>query len=51
MVAPIFSGSGMKTKVAESSGYGKTVFATSEAIIGYEKFEGKILLFIEIQSI
>ena len=48
VVAPIFSGSGMKTKVAESAGYGKTVFATGEAIIGYEKFEGKI--FIKCQN-
>lgn len=48
VVAPIFSGSGMKTKVAESAGYGKTIFATNEAIIGYEKFEGKI--FIKCQN-
>ena len=48
VIAPIFSGSGMKTKVAESAGYGKTIFATNEAIIGYEKFEGKI--FIKCQN-
>ena len=48
VIAPIFSGSGMKTKVAQSAGYGKTIFATNEAIIGYEEFEGKI--FIKCQN-
>jgi hypothetical protein len=36
VIAPIFSGSGMKTKLAEATSYGKTVFATSHALIGYE---------------
>lgn len=38
VVAPIFSGSGMKTKVAEASGFGKMVFGTKEALTGYEDF-------------
>ena len=44
VVAPIFSGSGMKTKIAEAASYGKTVFGTSEAINGYEKFLNKICI-------
>ena len=44
VIAPIFSGSGMKTKIAESAAYGKTVLGTSEALVGYEKFEGKICI-------
>ena len=42
IVAPIFGGSGMKTKVAEAAGYGKFVFGTNEALIGYEKYIGEI---------
>ena len=36
VIAPIFGGAGMKTKVAEALMYGKYVAATSEAMIGYE---------------
>lgn len=37
VVAPIFGGSGMKTKVAEALMYGKIVVGTSEAFSGYER--------------
>lgn len=36
VVAPIFDGSGMKTKVAEALMYGKPVIGTPEAFMGYE---------------
>ena len=36
VIAPIFEGSGMKTKVAEAMMYGKKILATSQALIGYE---------------
>lgn len=35
VVAPIFKGSGMKTKVAEALMYGKTILGTDEAFEGY----------------
>lgn len=35
-IAPIFDGSGMKTKVAEALMFGKRVIGTSEAFSGYE---------------
>ena len=41
-VAPIFQGSGMKTKIAESLMYGKYIVGLNEAFVGYEKFEKKI---------
>ena len=44
VIAPIFSGSGMKTKIAEAASYGKIVLGTSEAIHGYEKFINKICI-------
>ena len=37
VVAPIFDGSGMKTKVAEALMYGKKIIGTPEAFTGYEK--------------
>ena len=37
VVAPIFDGSGMKTKVAEALIYGKKIIGTPEAFSGYEK--------------
>lgn len=37
VIAPIFDGSGMKTKVAEALMYGKKVVGTPEAFSGYEK--------------
>lgn len=36
VVAPIFDGSGMKTKVAEALMHGKAIAGTSEAFMGYE---------------
>lgn len=36
VIAPIFDGSGMKTKVAEALMYGKKIVGTSEAFAGYE---------------
>lgn len=35
VVSPIFWGDGMKVKTAEAMMYGKTLFATSEALTGY----------------
>ena len=37
VVAPIFDGSGMKTKVAEALMFGKRVVGTAEAFTGYEE--------------
>jgi glycosyltransferase involved in cell wall biosynthesis len=37
VIAPIFDGSGMKTKVAEALMFGKRVIGTSEAFSGYEE--------------
>ena len=37
VIAPIFDGSGMKTKVAEALMYGKKVVGTPEAFSGYEQ--------------
>ena len=36
VVAPIFDGSGMKTKVAEALMFGKRIVGTPEAFVGYE---------------
>lgn len=36
VVMPIFIGDGMKVKTAEAFMYGKTVFATNEALEGYD---------------
>lgn len=36
VICPIFLGDGMKTKTAEAMMYGKTIFATNEALEGYE---------------
>lgn len=36
VVAPIFTGSGMKTKTAEALMYGKTIIASTEAMEGYD---------------
>ncbi|MEH6717889.1 MAG: glycosyltransferase [Aurantimonas endophytica] len=36
VIAPIFDGSGMKTKVAEALMYGKKIVGTPEAFAGYE---------------
>ena len=37
VIAPIFDGSGMKTKVAEALMYGKRIIGTPEAFSGYEE--------------
>jgi glycosyltransferase involved in cell wall biosynthesis len=42
VIAPIFDGSGMKTKVAEALMYGKKVIGTPEAFSGYEADVDKI---------
>jgi glycosyltransferase involved in cell wall biosynthesis len=39
-IAPIFDGSGMKTKVAEALMFGKRVIGTAEAWSGYEEVTG-----------
>lgn len=36
VVAPIFKGSGMKTKLAEALMFGKSIFASSESFQGYD---------------
>jgi hypothetical protein len=40
-IAPVFDGSGMKTKVAEGLMYGKRIIGTTEAFSGYEALIGK----------
>lgn len=40
VVAPIFDGSGMKTKVAEALMFGKRIIGTPEAFMGYEDIAG-----------
>lgn len=39
VIAPIFSGGGMKTKIAEALMYGKTIVGTKEAFEGYKRIE------------
>jgi len=41
VIAPIFDGSGMKTKVAEALMFGKKVIGTPEAFSGYENVVGR----------
>ena len=41
IIAPIFDGSGMKTKVAEALMFGKKVIGTPEAFSGYEEIAGR----------
>ena len=41
VIAPIFSGSGMKTKVAEALMFGKKIVGTPEAFSGYEDVVGR----------
>jgi glycosyltransferase involved in cell wall biosynthesis len=36
VIAPIFEGGGMKVKTAEALMYGRRVFGTGEALVGYE---------------
>jgi polysaccharide biosynthesis protein PslH len=42
VIAPIFDGSGMKTKVAEALMFGKRVVGTSEAFSGYEAIADRV---------
>ena len=42
VIAPIFDGSGMKTKVAEALMFGKKVIGTPEAFSGYEKIADRV---------
>lgn len=42
VIAPIFDGSGMKTKVAEALMHGKRVVGTSEAFVGYDEVAGQV---------
>ena len=42
VIAPIFDGSGMKTKVAEALMHGKPVIGTAEAFTGYEGLDAGI---------
>jgi polysaccharide biosynthesis protein PslH len=44
VVAPIFDGSGMKTKVAEALMFGKVVVGTPEALVGYEQASGSVCI-------
>lgn len=42
VIAPIFDGSGMKTKVAEALMYGKKIIGTPEAFSGYEDVVNRV---------
>ena len=42
VVSPIFSGSGMKNKVAEAIMFGKKIVGTRETFVGYESIKRKI---------
>jgi glycosyltransferase involved in cell wall biosynthesis len=42
VIAPIFDGSGMKTKVAEALMHGKRIVGTPEAFSGYENIASKV---------
>jgi glycosyltransferase involved in cell wall biosynthesis len=42
VVAPIFDGSGMKTKVAEALMFGRKVIGTPEAFSGYQSIAGQV---------
>jgi glycosyltransferase involved in cell wall biosynthesis len=42
VIAPIFDGSGMKTKVAEALMYGKKIIGTQEAFVGYEDIADRV---------
>lgn len=44
VVSPIFSGGGMKTKIAEALMFGKTIIGTDEALTGYVREPKSMLL-------
>ena len=50
LVMPIFSGSGMKVKTAEALKYGKFIFASSEAIEGYEVTQNEVCICDDAKS-
>lgn len=43
VVAPVFSGAGMKVKIAEAISYGRPVIGTEHALVGYDYDDGKDL--------
>lgn len=43
VITPVFSGAGMKVKVAEALSYGKPVIGTEHALVGYDFENGKDL--------
>lgn len=45
VIAPIFTGGGMKTKIAEAMMYGKTILGTEEAFEGYDLVKETHFLF------
>ncbi|MGL6128108.1 glycosyltransferase family 4 protein, partial [Chryseobacterium artocarpi] len=45
VIAPIFTGGGMKTKIAEAMMYGKNILGTEEAFEGYELIKETHFLF------
>jgi len=42
VIAPIFDGSGMKTKIAEALMFGKKIIGTPEAFSGYEEISAEV---------
>ena len=42
VIVPIFSGSGMKTKIAEALKHGKFIVGSKQAFIGYEDLEPEL---------
>lgn len=50
VIAPIFDGSGMKTKVGEALMYGKKVVGSREAFTGYEEFLPCAGILCEVQK-
>jgi glycosyltransferase involved in cell wall biosynthesis len=45
VVAPIFSGGGMKVKIAEALMHNKTIISTKFAAVGYEEVNSKVIVF------
>lgn len=50
VVAPIFDGSGMKTKVAEALMHGKLVVGTAEAFVGYDDVPAELRFTCETED-
>lgn len=51
VIAPIMSGSGMKTKVAEAFMFGKTIIASNDALIGYENSKHLCISYSNIEEL